>query len=189
MRGPKLFTLPILRHLKGLLASAAFEVVERCSHRSEFRERVARMAGCGLAATRSRAYLSAMRTISCVLVGAFLLLASSACAQFASGMAGGRGGGGGLYGVTRRTYMGVPNVAAARYFQNSGLPLVNLNNLDAIDSPGGRLAANRPGAAAPRPAQSPRRVATLAKQVGVPLDPSVALPGLPRSGVLARNRR
>ena len=53
-------TLPILRHLKGLLDSAAFEVVERCSHRSEFRERVARMAGCGLAATHSRAYLSAM---------------------------------------------------------------------------------------------------------------------------------
>jgi len=130
-----------------------------------------------------------MSTISCVLAGAFLLSASSACAQFASGMAGGRGGGGGLYGVTRRTYMGMPNVVAARYFQNSGLPLVKPNNLNAIDSPGGPLAANRPGAATPRSSQSPRPVAALAKQAGVPLDPSVALPGLTRSDLLTRNRR
>jgi len=138
--------------------------------------------GCRLAAMRRGAYLSAMRIISCILVSAFVLSASSACAQFASGMAGGWGGGVGLHGVTRRTYMGVPNVVAARYFRNSGLPLVRPNNLNAVDFTGGTpLAADRPGATAPRPAQSPRPAAALARHVGVPHRRSVALSALPET--------
>lgn len=121
-----------------------------------------------------------MRIIFCILVSACVLSASSACAQFASGMAGGWAGGGGLYGVTRRTHMGVPNVVAARYFGNSGLPLVSPNNLNAVDSPGGTpLVANRPEAAAPRPAQSSRSAAALARRFGVPNHPSVASSPLP----------
>ncbi len=123
-----------------------------------------------------------MRIIFCILVSASVLTSSSACAQFASGMAGGWAGGGGLYGVTRRTHMGVPNVVAARYFRNSGLPLVSQNNLNAVDSPGGTpLAANRPGTAAPRPTQSPRPAAALARHFGVPHHPSIALSPLPET--------
>ena len=124
-----------------------------------------------------------------IMIGLSVLTAASACAQFAAGAGGGRGwgGGGGIYGVTRRTYMGVPNVIAARYFQNSGLPLVNPANLNAIDSTGGAfLAANRPAGAARQPGQSPRSAPALVKQEGVPADPVSPVRALPRPSLLAR---
>lgn len=113
-----------------------------------------------------------MRAIFLLSFSVFLLTASTACAQVASGMAGGWGRGSGLHGVTRRTYMGVPNVVAARYFQNSGLPLVNPQNVNTTDPTGGtRLAANGSRAGASRPGQPARPAAVLVQRTPPPKAP------------------
>lgn len=94
-----------------------------------------------------------MRTGLLTWLGLGMVTAWTANAQFASGMGGGMnwgGRGGGLYGVTRRTPMMIPNVNAARYFQVSGLPLVNPQNLNLTGpNSNGYLAARGSGTEGP----------------------------------------
>jgi hypothetical protein len=105
-----------------------------------------------------------------------LLTAPSAACQAVSGLPNGFGrgqGAGGLFGVTRRTYMGAPNAIAARYFHVSGVPVANAQTLNAAAAAGGYFARTGGLAYPAEAAGAPRRAVAARPPVLGPTRPSL----------------
>lgn len=105
---------------------------------------------------------------------------------FSPGLQGLGGGGGGLHGVTRWTFMGEPNALASQFFQNAGVPVGGIPAAGAVGGQSFSGYANNQLAGAapvpPAPKESALPPATLAG-VAMPADETPAVTTSPANSV------